>query len=441
MNNTAITALVFALGTSLWTWWPQSEITESVQVQKAQVLTATGSPVNANAVAGIRVITIDASTRTPLPFEVKRSDGKWVIPSHFNYPADGGTQVGETAGAVLNVPLGPRVTTDKTTHKEYGVIDPLAQNVSEGVGKRVTLSDEGGAVLVDAIVGKKKANTDVFFVRRANEDAVYTAKIQPDNLKATFKDWVETDLLKIAKEDIREATIKDYSVDERTGTVKPRSQVIITRKKGADEWQILPPVPDKIIAEQTIKDFSLEAAGLRLAGVRPYAPAWLQQRGFYMGQDGQELYGNEGEVQIMAKNGLIYRLFFGEIALGDGVDKAAEVSKNTPPDGSTHNRYMAIFVQYAKTFDEGIPDAEFSKPASKDTEQDGGIAIGVAGEPPLGTPDNQAAIDTAIAKGQAHAAKAQARFQQFFYVISDDSFKKLRPARSQFYTDPPTPTK
>ena len=154
MSNSAILALICALATSVWTWWPQTEMKEDTQIQREQVLSATGSPVDANAVAGIRVITMSAATRTPLPFEVKRSGGQWVIPSHFNYPADGGNQVGETAGAVLNLPLGPQVTGDKKSHKEYGVVDPLAPNVTEGAGKRVTLTDEGGAVFGDAMIGK-----------------------------------------------------------------------------------------------------------------------------------------------------------------------------------------------------------------------------------------------------------------------------------------------
>ena len=51
-------------------------------------------------------------------------------------------------------------------------------------------------------------------------------------------------------------------------------------------------------------------------------------------------------------------------------------------------------------------------------------------------PTNQADIDKALADGKERAKKAQARFSQFFYVVSDASFKTLRPARDSFYTQP-----
>ena len=252
MNNTATIALVLALGTSLWTWWPQGEIKDTAQAERSQVLTASGNPVKADTVAAVRVVTMDSESKAAKPFEVRREKGQWIIPSHFNYPADGGTRVGGTAGAVLNIPLGPLVTADKKTHGEYGVIDPLSPGSAENAGKRVTLSDEGGAVLVDVIIGKQKAGADVYFVRRATEDTVYTAKVQPDNLKASFKDWVETDLLKVAKDSIREATVKNYSVDEATGTVRTRSTVAVSKPKDADAWRVLPPYPGKVLNTATI---------------------------------------------------------------------------------------------------------------------------------------------------------------------------------------------
>ena len=223
MNRTALIALFCAIGTSVWTWWPKAEVADTVENAKSQVMTSSGQPVDASKVAAIRVVTLDDASKGPKPFEVRRTNGQWIIPSHFDYPADGGTMVGETAGAVLNLPMGPLVTADETSHGEYGVLDPLDQGSGSGAGKRVTLSDEGGAVLVDVIIGRQKSDTDVYFVRRANEDNIYTAKVQPNSIKANFKDWVETDLMKLAQNDIVEVTVKDYSVDETTGTLQNRS--------------------------------------------------------------------------------------------------------------------------------------------------------------------------------------------------------------------------
>ncbi|MEE2785841.1 MAG: DUF4340 domain-containing protein [Myxococcota bacterium] len=434
MNQTASIALVLAIGTSAWTWWPKGEVKDVIETAQSQVLTASGQNVDANQVAAIRVVTLDDASKGPKPFEVRRTDGQWMIPSHFDYPADGGTMVGETAGAVLNLPMGPLVTADKKAHGEYGVLDPLDSSSGTGAGKRVTLSDAGGVVLIDVIIGRQKANTDVYFVRRANEDNIYTAKVQPNAIKATFKDWVETDLLKLAQNDIVEVTVKDYSVDEGTGTLQNRSTVVLSHPDGAENWRVNPPVPGKQLKSAAVKTLTEEAVKLRLVGVRPYANAWLQDRGFYVGQaqgGRQQLFGNEGELQLASKTGLVYHLFFGEIALGDEEDKAAKKAKTAEKAGGTHNRYMAIFVQYSPELDQTLPAPEFAAAMPAPNDKEGPAAL--AAPPPQGPPKNQEAINKAIADGQARAKKAQERFQKFFYVVSDDSFKKLRPARDAFY--------
>ncbi len=433
MNKTAIGALVLATVTSLWTWMPEAEREAAPKVEREQVLTASGSVVAPEKVAGIRVVSMDTATNEAVPFEVKRVEGRWLIPSHFDYPADGGTQVGETAGAVLNIPMGPLVTSKKAEHSEYGVEDPVAQGSGDGAGKRVTLTDEGGAVLVDVIIGKQKSQTKVYFVRRANEPQVYTASVKPKNIKTNFEDWVEVSLLKVATNEIREATVKNYSVNEESGSVTKRSMVVFSKKKDEGAWTLLPTFPGKGVNIETVDTFIKEAAQLTLVGVRPFDSDWLQERGFYLGSTptrGRQLYGNEGEVQIVSKYGLVYRLYFGEIALGDDGDKKVkrpDVNSITS-NSANHNRYMAIFVQYDPEFDEDIPAPEFSEedvaaPKEKDSEDP---------KPPK-VPKNQAEIASALKAGQARAEKAQARFQEFFYVVSNASFEKLRPAREAFY--------
>ena len=94
-------------------------------------------------------------------------------------------------------------------------------------------------MLVDVIIGKKKPGTEVYFVRRAKESRIYTARVQPDNIKSDFESWVETSLLKLAQSEVREVTIKDYSVNEETGTVDKRSMVVLSKAADATTWSIL----------------------------------------------------------------------------------------------------------------------------------------------------------------------------------------------------------
>ena len=52
------------------------------------------------ACSDLEVVEFDASTANPRQFKVMFKDGKWVIPSHHNYPADAKDRLAKTAGGV-----------------------------------------------------------------------------------------------------------------------------------------------------------------------------------------------------------------------------------------------------------------------------------------------------------------------------------------------------
>jgi hypothetical protein len=130
------------------------------------------------------------------------------------------------------------VTEDEKQYEELGVIDPLDQSagIKKGRGKRITLSDQTGAVVVDLIVGNRPSDGDgVSFVREVDSKEVYTAKVDVD-ISTRFVDWVETDLLKLKKEDLRNVLIEDYSVDADKGTINKRGETAMTRKGSDGDW-------------------------------------------------------------------------------------------------------------------------------------------------------------------------------------------------------------
>lgn len=435
-RNTAIIILLIAAATTVWTWWPRQEKRAAgPAMDETVLLTSTGKEVAPEVVASLRVASWSPGDNQVKVFEVAKKNGEWIIPSHFDYPADGGDRVGKTAGTVLNVPRGPLVTGDAAKHGELGVVDPMKEGAAdpEGRGKRVTLKDEGGTVLVDLIIGKRAEHADVYYVRDANSDEVYQAKVSPD-IRTAFRDWVKTDLLEIDKENLYSVVVLDQSVDETYGVIRERSTTSLIRNSADGAW----------VSDQASKGLSLnksvteslenEITNLLLVGVRPYSNMWLQARGFYVTGSGN-LVGNEGSVQINAKDGIIYHLFFGEIALGDEEDVSAEAAsaqQQAEAAGSSPNRYMAVFVQYAPEYDEGLeeiknapetaaadeaakPDGEKAAPAEKTKEQK---------------------IADRVAEGQKKADALMNRFNRFFYVISDDSFKKLRPSASELFSKP-----
>ncbi len=101
-----------------------------------------------------------ASTRRRPPrrrFRVMFKDKKWVIPSHYNYPADAKDRLSKTAAAVMDLTK-DTIRSDASEDQEaMGVIDPLDSKVTtlQGRGKRVTLRDASEKVLADFIIGNE----------------------------------------------------------------------------------------------------------------------------------------------------------------------------------------------------------------------------------------------------------------------------------------------
>lgn len=434
MTTTAVVLGVLAVATAIPAWYRPAAVDQNSADLSGKPLMRGDKEVAPEQIVDLAVATWDDSQGKAKLFQVKKTDGRWIIPSYFNYPADGGSRVGNTAGGVLNVPRGPLVTRDAKQHKDLGVLDPTPKSggsaEKSGIGKRVTLKDQSGATVVDLIVGNSATNGEgMRYVRDADSNDVYTAKINAD-ISTTFTDWVETGLLKFATDDVRSVMISDYFVDEAKGAVTTRAETAFDRKDSASDWISIQVPADKQVAKDAVNKILTEGTGLKLQGVRPYRNEWLMARGFYLGND-KQLYGNEGRVVVSTKDGLRYVLFFGEVALGDDVDvdegavkKQKEANKDKKDAAAGHNRYLTIFVQY----DEKTDDAVKAAAAKKDEKKDGDKKD--EAKKPEKTPQQI---------GAEKAKKAQAKFGSYFYVISDDSFKSLKPAVDKLFEAKPAP--
>jgi len=464
MKPLTITLGVLALITAYFAWF-QREADRSTALVKENTVIGVEKADPAD-VADIRVATWNDTGSQVSEFRVQKKSGRWVIPSHFDYPADGATRVGRTAG-LLNVKRGKFVTDDTKLHEELGVIDPTNEQIAAGAkerGKRVTLKDESGRALVDVVIGKMDQDGGGgYFVREADSSEVYTAKMDLD-LSTAFIDWVEPDLLKLKREDIRTLAVRDYSVDEVNRSIKPRSDTELVRSSAEADWTS-PQVPaDKQVAKAGVDGLLGEITGLRLVGIRPFRPEWLQERGFFLsdaptlmtrkgavvvdagGGRTMALIGNEGEMNVTTKDGLNYHLLFGEIALGDDEDKEAGSKKkpegeskpeskpedaakpedakaDAPPADAKketgHNRYMVVFVSHDPALDEDAKAAA-AKPAEPAKE----------GEP--AKPKTDLAAEHAKT-----AAKRNTRFLAYFYVVSNGTFDNLRPGADKLFEAKP----
>ena len=71
------------------------------------------------------MVDFDPATATASRFQVKFKDGKWVIPSHYNYPADAKDRLAKTAGGVMDLTKDTIRSDRVEDQEEMGVIDPL----------------------------------------------------------------------------------------------------------------------------------------------------------------------------------------------------------------------------------------------------------------------------------------------------------------------------
>lgn len=446
MKATPVVLGLLAAVTAVPAWWIGPQRALGPGDLTGQVLNRNGKEVSAEQIAELRVVTWDDSAGAPKVFEVKMSGGTWTIPSHFDYPADGGSRVGKTSGGVRNVVRGRLATNDPNRHEEFGVVDPLIDDATKkGRGKRVVLKDATGGVLVDLVVGSRASEGEgQFFVRDVNDNAVYVAKLDAD-ISTRFTDWIETDLLKVKAEDVRQLVISDYSVNEQQGTVDERTVTVLKRKDGSSDWESPGLAADKKVGKETVDKIMTQATGLKLAGVRQFNLNWLGRTGFFpvpnpaliarpnslvvkFGNKDYALFGNEGRMDVTTKDGLRYSLVFGEISLEDEdkpsteAEKAKKLAKDVK-DGGGHPRYMSVYVAYDPTLDEDAikEAADKAKQAAEAKPDDKKPADDKPKTPP----------------GKARAEKAQARFGRFFYVINDESFKALRPAIDKLFEAKP----
>ena len=94
-----------------------------------------------NVATTLEVIEFDEETAASRPFKVTFTQGKWTIPSHHDYPADGQDRLARTAAGVIDIRKDDFRSNNVADHEACGVIDPLDQTVTtlKGRGKRVTI--------------------------------------------------------------------------------------------------------------------------------------------------------------------------------------------------------------------------------------------------------------------------------------------------------------
>jgi hypothetical protein len=426
---------------------------------------------DASAATALEVVEYDEGTATARPFKVDFKDGRWTIPSHYNYPADGKDRLKRTAAAVIDLRKDKIRSDNPQLHESFGVIDPVDPKVTtlKGRGKRVTVKDRDGVMLADFVFGKETGDgAGAVYVRIPEQKRVYEIKSKPD-ISARFEDWIETDLLQLSQYAVRKVVIDKYSIDERQGILKDREVLMVQRETSDGAWKVSEMKGDQVasIGEKeephadNLREVMSALDDLKIVGVRP-KPAGLtrdlrfagefkvkekmtpeqlaalqslQQVGYFVTREG-DLVSNEGEVQVSCDDGIAYTLRFGEVLVGEGdfltAGKEPEKKEGEPGEKKgTENRYLFVTAR----FDEALLPAEPAAPPEVKADPNRKPEEQKADEEKAKKDQEEhekkkKERDEKVTSGKKRAQDLTDRFADWYYVISADYFKKLRKSRA-----------
>jgi len=327
-----------------------------------------------NAAAALRVVTYNEATASARPFTVEKKDGLWRIPSHHNYPADGKDRLAKIATSLIGVKRGAVASLVKADHERFGVIDPLDDNKDaslKGRGQRITLMKEGGAAIADLIIGKEvEGQSGHFYCRHADEPQTYKTQLKID-VSVKFSDWVESDLLKLERDNITRLESVRTTVSDQGQLVE--NTLKLSREKFSDPWKLDGIDEDtEEVNKGDIDSMVTVLDNLKLVGIRerpkldgksilgndlavrlPKGAArnrqvvnaivsqlrdGLEEKGFQVFQDeksdSMQLYSTAGELIASTNDGVRYHLSFGNVFSGsdEEIEKGISTTKKDGED-------------------------------------------------------------------------------------------------------------
>ncbi|MFW5698399.1 MAG: DUF4340 domain-containing protein, partial [Planctomycetota bacterium] len=242
MSKEALTAVlaILVVLTGVAAWWPRPEPESFREDRSGQFIAR--KDVLPLEVERIAISSLDIDDGQIEKIVVRQEDQQWYIASRYDYPADGpaegdkGNQVAQALTAATSLTYGRMVTDDAVEHANLGVRNPNdfePGDPEDAFGIHVELIDKRGQDVLDLIVGNEASELSTqeykyHYVRHPNQSAVYLGKYEGFSedseaqwvdtnvtamLSTDFKDWVEPDLMKLERDQVRRLTIDEHSVD------------------------------------------------------------------------------------------------------------------------------------------------------------------------------------------------------------------------------------
>jgi hypothetical protein len=332
----------------------------------------------------------------PRPFRVQNRNGRWTIPSQYNYPADGGERLANIAAALIAMKKDDVASELPADQSRCQVLDPADETLpsTTGRGVRIIVNGVNDRTLADIIVGAAVEGRPSYrYARLPGSNRTYVARVEGLEVSTTFQDWIETNLLKVDRPEIDQLLIRNYSVSAKNSI--DGMDVVPLRKRAEDVWTIEGSDGATATDTFTMNLLVTRLVELAIQGVRPKPPSMaatltaapgsarvsradvddLAAKGFFFGEGGQPL-SSYGEVLVHTSPGIFYALRFGNLA--------AESTATSDP--AALGRYLFISV--------GL-DARADKAATE------------------------------------RADALRARFAPWYYVVSEDSVRKIRLGRRE----------
>jgi hypothetical protein len=465
------------------------------------------------AAKSLEITQYDEATARRKQFTVaQQADGRWVIPSHGNYPADAEAQLRAAAESVIDLKaIGVMGGSDTTAeHGRLGVISPERAEVgTEGVGTLIAIQDGKGNDLLRLIVGKADATQpELRFVRKPSEDIVYVAEIDLTKLPTEFDKWIEKDLLKISTFDVARVSLKDYLlVPTQSGrlAVMQRMDAALDYDSAKGEWALDSMTVQaregaaagglgehEELNKQKLDELRSALGDLKIVNVarKPgnlgnalsVNPDQLTQNeqdalrefGFYPQGNRQgklDIYGANGEVHIDTKDGVQYVLRFGDIA--PQIDLASGIGSGeagaTDEDQLKVHRYLFVTTRVSPNTLKAPeltpepagpePAGDAADPLPPPAEENGNAAETDDPDDPEAKARQAQAVDPQQAererirrenerkmndyrdqqrKAEQRVTELNARFGNWYYVVSEDVYKKIRLVRSDIVKEAAT---
>lgn len=432
-------------------------------------------------IKSLQIVKYDKQAGEAVDFRIAEIDGKWSIPSNQNYPADAADQMSNVVAdfydkKVLSVAYSDQSSNAemREVHAMYGVVDPQSPNIfnPEDVGTKVTVTGDSQRILANLIVGKEVTDAPgQCYVRIPDQNSVYTIETSTANLSTRFDDWIQKNLLEISSFDLKSLEIDDYDIDTHplTGEMFSRVHGKMTfdydPMSSGEKWKLTYYTkadektnkvddktlgPDEAIDEEKLDKMRSAIDDLKIVDVlrkpeslakalRENAPVQkllnepvLIRAGFHPAEvikrDGttvMKLVSSQGALSVKMKDGVVYQLNFGDLAGTQSRSESAESTEAAENEALKVDRYLLVIAE----FDESLLEQPAIKPLPEiPTEEDPAEIEKIQKERETIEKENKRledAFQQKVADAQKKVKDLNAKFSDWFYVISEDVFKEL----------------